>query len=663
MATLNSRTNIRSNLIKRIVLLAFFVCACYLAWLQLVQGEVLAAREEENKQMLRQLQSPRGSICDRNGQELAVSLISLSLYVDPLAMDDPRDFTPKRDARSVAADLMAEPLGRNRKELYDIFKEDRHFVWIERTMDKAWSDRVNKIRHDNKLRGFGFHKESKRYYPMGKLGSQILGFVGTDDFGLSGVEMAYDSVLKSAVQTQFIDTDSDGRPILSSVFESNKARKMATIYLTIDDRVQFALEKALSGAVEKTGAKSAAAIVMDVKTGEILAMGGFPTFDPNYFDKFSPNSWKNPVISTVYEPGSTFKPIVAAAAINEGIVSPDTTFYDYGKIKVGDREIKNSEGKSRGSITFRDVITYSINTNMVEIGLSMGKTRMNQYAKDFGFGTYTDIDLPGEEPGILFGIDKMGPVDIASMSIGQGIAVTPLQLVRAIAAIANDGQMVSPQIVKKIVESDGLKEREPERKLPKQVITKETSRKVLEMMENVVLKGGGSLAQIKGYRVAGKTGTAEKLKDTGGYAEGEYIASFVGIAPVENPRFIALVLVDTPNSVYYGSQVAAPVFKEIMQQTLVLFGVEPSSPIEGLIPRDKMAALEVKQAGNADKKPMYSGYTSVPDVKGLTMRDCAKILQGAHLSMVPRGSGKAARQDPAAFATVPADTKVIIWFE
>lgn len=663
MAKSNPRNNIRAKMIKGAIMLFFTVCVCYLAWLQLVQGEVLAAREEENKQMLQKLQSPRGSICDRNGQELAVSLVSLSLYVDPLAMDDPRNFSPKRDPRAVAADILAEPLGRNRKELYDIFKEDRHFVWLERTMDKAWSDRINGLRRENELRGFGFHKESKRYYPMGKLGAQILGFVGTDDFGLSGIEMAYDSILKSAVQTQFIDTDSDGRPILSSVLQSNKARKMATVYMTIDDRVQFALEKALSAAVERTGAKSAAAVVMDVQTGEIMAMGGFPTFDPNYFDKFSQASWKNPVISTVYEPGSTFKPIVAAAAINEGIVGPDTTFYDHGKIKVGDREIKNSEGKALGSVLFRDVITYSINTNMVEIGLAMGKTRMTQYAKAFGFGSYTDIELPGEESGILFSVDKMGPVDIASMSIGQGIAVTPLQLVRAIAAIANNGQMVEPQIVKKIVDPNGLKETSPVVKPPRQVVTKETSQKVLAMMENVVLKGGGSLAQIKGYRIAGKTGTAEKLKAGGGYAQGEYIASFVGVAPVENPRFVALVLVDTPNSVYYGSQVAAPVFKEIMQQTLVLFGVEPSSPMEGLIPRDKAESFSAKQSGDPPNKPLYKGYTAVPDVKGSTMRDCARILQNAHLSLVPRGSGKAVRQEPEAFSKVSADTKVTVWFE
>lgn len=660
--TTNRRKNKQAYMVIHFIALGFVCCVVYLGWLQLVRGEELSARANESSNILRELQSPRGSICDRDGKELAVSLISLSFFVDPLAMDDNRNMAGQRDPRQLAAKLLAEPLNKSEQALYEIFCEDTHFVWLERTMDKARTDRIQAILRDNKLNGFGFIKESKRYYPLGTLAAQVLGFVGTDDKGLSGMEMTFDSVLKSAVQTQFIETDNNGRPIFSSVMESKVAKKMASVHITLDDRFQFAAEKALLRVVENTGAKMAAALVMDIRTGEILAMANVPTFDPNYFYNYKPESWTNANISVVYEPGSTFKPLVAAAAINEGLVEPQTLMYDYGKIKVGDREIKNSDGRAAGAVSFNQVITKSLNTNMVEIGLALGKRRMNEYAQAFGFGDYTDIELPGEEKGILFETDKMIPVDVASMSIGQGIAVTPLQLVCAVSAIGNDGKPVSPQIVKKIVRPDGSIQKEAEQILQKEVMSKETSKKVLAMMENVVLHGGGTLAQIPGYRVAGKTGTAEKLRSGGGYAQNEYIASFIGIAPVEEPRFIVLVLVDTPHSVYYGSQVAAPVFKEIMQQTLVISGVEPSSPIEAMLPK-----TQTTQKADSNKRAigsyLHGNSTVVPDLSGYTMRECAKVLEQNGLSLIPEGSGTAFKQEPEVFSIVEEKAIVKVWFK
>ncbi len=665
MAIFNSYgQNKRTRCVLFFLMLLFAGCVARLAWLQIVEGDDLAAQAAESKNILRELQSPRGSILDRNGRELAVSLISLSMYVDPLGMEDSRSAVQKeekRDPRKTAAALLAGPLNKSEAELYEIFKRDARFVWLERTMDKEHSDKIEKIISDNKLNGFGFIKESKRYYPLGKMASQILGFVGTDDRGLSGMEMKYDSLLKSAVETQSLETDVAGRPIFSAVLEKNKAMKMGTIYLTIDNRIQFAVEKALDKAMTSTGAKSVTALVMDVESGKILAMASRPSFDPNYFYNYDQNSWRNQAVSTIYEPGSTFKPIIAAAAINEGIIQPYSLLNDFGRIKIDDREIKNSEDKAYGSVSFLTVITKSINTSMVEVGLSLGPERLNKYARLFGFGSYTGVDLPGEEEGLLFQTDKMRKIDIASMSIGQGIAVTPLQLVRAIGAIGNGGKLVEPHIVDKIVHPGGESVKEKDAVKTRQVLSKETSEKVLAMMENVVKEGGGRPAQIPGYRVAGKTGTAEKLKAGGGYAAGEYIASFVGIAPVEAPRFVVLALVDTPAQAYYGSQVAAPVFKEIMQQALVIEGIEPSTALT--LPVTAPGGEKKSSPAPVAAKAIAPGQTAVPDLKGLTIRAAAYILEQSGLTLNPEGSGVAARQKPAAREAVTKGSEVTVWFE
>ncbi len=652
------QANKRTSFIFCLIFIGFLACILRLGWLQIVQAENLTAKIEQSKNLLQELQSPRGTIYDANGNELAISLISKSLYVDPLAMDDARDAdNEKRKPRQLAAQLLSPLLNKPIDDLLGIFNTSNHFVWLERTMDKTRADKIQQIILDNKLNGFGFLNESKRYYPLGTLAAQVLGFVGTDDRGLGGIEMSFDSILKSAIQPQFVETDIFGNPIFSSVLASNKPKKMSSIYLTLDNQIQFATEKALENALARTGAKTASAIVMEVKTGQIVAMANVPTFDPNYFYNYNERTWINSDVSMIYEPGSTFKPLVAAIAINENLIQPQTPVYDYGKIKVGDKEIKNAEGNALGSILFSDVITKSINTNMVELGLIIGKERLNDYAAKFGFGLPLGIDLPGEESGLLFNTKEMLNIDIASMSIGQGIAVTPLQLICAVNVIANNGNFIKPQIVKKIVNPDGSLIQESKVIHKNQLITEETSKKVLHMMENVVLNGGGTLAQIPGYRIAGKTGTAEKLKSGGGYAANEYFASFVGIAPIENPQYIVLVIVDTPHSVYYGSQVAAPIFKEIMQQILVIKGIEPSSS------NINLQSAKTKQNTTSQPVSLVSGnQTIVPDLNGYTMRECAKILQQNNLTLVPIGSGKAIKQNPPALSTAPNQSIVTIWF-
>jgi cell division protein FtsI/penicillin-binding protein 2 len=650
----------RAKLLFTVVWAGFLICLVRIGWLQLALGDEMAARAAQNNNILRELKSPRGAIYDREGRELAVSLISLSFYVDPLAMDEKTNAGrdgEQRDARRLAASLLAPELDRKEEELYGIFTSDRRFVWLERTMDKSRTDRIDQILKTHKLSGFGFLRESKRYYPMGSLGAQVLGFVGTDDYGLSGIEMAFDSFLKSAVQPQFIETDIAGRPVFSSVLADTRAPDMGSIHLTLDNRIQYAAEKALSDTVRKTGARGATALVMDVRTGDILAMVSNPSFDPNRFYNYPEESWINKNVSMIYEPGSTFKPLVASFAINEDLISPQTMVYDRGSVKVDGHVIINSEQITYGLVPFSEVLAQSINTSMVEVGFIVGKEKMNEYIRALGFGLDIDIDLPGVEQGLLFETKEMRPIDVASMSIGQGIAVTPLQLVQGLSALSNGGAPVRPRIIQKITAPDGTPRPLSPQPPPRQVLSAATCRTVLAMMENVVTNGAGTLAKIPGYRIAGKTGTAEKVKSGGGYAKNEYIASFVGIAPAEDPRFIVLVLIDTPHSNYYGSQIAAPVFKEIMQQTLTINGIEPNPP-GGLLP--PAAPREQK---NQERSALKTQISSVPDLTGLTMRECAKILQQNGLSLIPRGSGLARRQDPPAFLAVKNQTAVTVWFE
>ncbi|MDL2280931.1 peptidoglycan glycosyltransferase, partial [Selenomonadales bacterium OttesenSCG-928-I06] len=337
--------------------------------------------------------------------------------------------------------------------------------------------------------------------------------------------------------------------------------------------IQYIVEKALDTAMEKTKAQAGTVIVMNVKTGEILAMANRPAYDPNSFSQYSSETWKNRAISLVYEPGSTFKTVISAAALEENIVNKDTMFHDKGYYDVSGHTIKNWSGESYGDVTFLEVMKNSINTCFIQVGMKLGPEKLTDYAKKFGFGKATGIDLAGEEAGLLFDPAEMGGSDIATMSIGQSIAVTPIQMVTAFSAIANGGVLLKPYIVKEYHEFDADNENPTIQKFEPQslgrVMGEKTSADLRYMLEKVVSEGGGSKAQVKGYRFAGKTGTAEKLRQSGyGYESGVYIASFAGFGPIDDIRYAAIVVIDSPQGVYYGGQIAAPVFSEIMSQIM-----------------------------------------------------------------------------------------------
>ena len=609
--------------------------------------------------------SPRGAIVDRDGEELAVSIMSKSLYADPVAMEDHPESDAAKSGRNVkrlAADLLAAPLGISAESLYSDFTiEGARFVWIKRTLSPEMAEKVQLIIKENNLPGLHFLEESKRYYTKGTMAAQVLGFVGTDDVGLSGIELAMDSIIKARSKEMQETTDAVGNPIGESSMEDMRPQNMP-VYLTIDSKIQFVLEDALDRAMKETKSRAAAAILMDPHTGAVLGMASRPTFDPNDFGEYPVSTWTNRAISIIYEPGSVFKPIVGCMGLSENIITPQTVFEDKGSIKIADRVIRNWDGEGRGQVPFEDIIKYSINTGMVQLGMQLGANQMIDYSKKFGFGQPTGIELPGEESGILYRPEDMYEPDIATMAIGQGIAVTPLQMLRAICAIANGGELLEPYIIDKIVMPDGRVLRQGQKKVVRRVITEDVAGQMRMMMEKVVSEGGGKPAHIAGYQIAGKTGTAEKLAEQGGYAPGEYIASFVGFVPAANPQYAMLVMLDTPQGAFYGSQVSAPVFKDTLQQILVAKGIQPSTH-EGLPSFEE----DAKDRAKAVKVPVMEFLTDnkvkIPDFTGLDMRQTAELVQRGHLVLVPYGSGRAKKQSLPPGTVAAEGTKLEIWFE
>lgn len=664
----------RFSIVCLLLTVVFAGVALRLAWLQIVRAGDLSQMSQSQLTADLVQKHPRGRIVDRDGEELAVSIMTGSLYADPEGMVDSPESAkqkPQRDVRRISADLLAPVLHMDADGLYKTFTGGGRFVWLKRTMEPKEVEQVRKLIKENKLPGLHFLEESKRYYTKKRTAAQILGFIGTDDVGLSGIEYQLNDVLKGKDTKYSLLVDAAGQQILGSLLNDDAQavkkpkEQLPTVYLTLDSKMQYVLEDAMDDAISRTKAKGAAAIIMDPYTGEILGMASRPTFDPNNFGKYSPDTWNNKAVSMIYEPGSVFKPIVGCMGLTEGIITPDTVFQDDGSIRIADRVIHNWDGEGLGPVPFSTIIKFSINTGMVQLGMQLGADRLISYAKKFGFGSPTGIDLPGEEYGILYDPKMMYEPDVATMAIGQGVAVTPIQVLRAICAIANGGELLQPYIVKKIVAPDGTVFSEGKKHVVRNVITPQVAQQMRSMMEKVVSEGGGKPAAIKGYRIAGKTGTAEKLAEGGGYAAGQYIASFVGFVPADKPMYAMLVMLDTPQGAFYGSQVSAPIFRDTLQQILVAKGIQPASS-EGLPSFEEMNAVGAKE--NAKQKPvpqvqlLPDGKIKLPDFSGIDMRLAAELLQQGHLRMKPYGSGHAYQQRPAPGTEVEENTTVEIWF-
>ena len=561
-----------------LIILIALIMARY-AWIQIFRGDEMLSKLEAQVQDSAVLHVPRGTIYDADMKELAISTMVDSLYIDPNHVENPTQ---------LASDL-APLIGISEQNILDDIAQGGGFVWVKRQLEPDASKAVRKLMKEKPeyVACIGFIQESKRYYPNDMLAANVIGFVGTDDKGLDGIEQQFDGMIKGEEQTASIFTDALARPILDSVFMKNSPvdANCKNIQLTINAQYQFIVEKALDKAMIDHGAESVTAIVMNPQNGNILAMASRPSYDPNNFHKYDPNVWKNRAVSDIYEPGSTFKSIVAAVGFQEKIVSPTDIFVDPGRIEVSGRTIQNWSGDSFGTVTFLDVVKNSINTGFVRLGLELGGERLMNYARKFGFGEPTGIELPGEESGILFNPKDMVASDVATSSIGQSIAVTPLQMVTAMSAIANDGVLLKPHIVKAIYNADGSVYQKMEREEVRRCIDSDVDKTLKSVLEQVVSTGGGSKASIEGYHIAGKTGTAQKIDMVhGGYMPGRYIASFCGFGPVEDPQFTVLVIINDPaGGQYYGGQIAAPIAHDIFVQLFRYANIKPINGNQSLL--------------------------------------------------------------------------------
>ena len=636
------RFNNRGFGLLAVLIMVAGVLVLRLFFLQIVDTSDLEAKNLSQVQVDRKLQSPRGTIYDRHGSPLAMSVVTKSLYADPqMLKKNPEDI----------AELVAPYVSISKEAIVENLKEDTAFVWLDRMMEPDKSKAVEKIIEDEKLEGLNFVEESKRYYPNGNLAAQVLGFVGTEDKGLDGLEMVLDDELKGGLTKEVVATDRKGNAIFGSVLAQYLPDKGKSVTLTIDATVQFIAERALEQAMVDTKPAHASVIVMDPKTGEILAMANRPTYDPNHYDKGKEQDFKNIAVTNLYEPGSTFKPIIASAALASGKWTVDTVYNDTGSIMASGHVMQNWNGEGYGKVRLLEILKFSINTGMARLGLTTGPEILSEYVHKYGFGQPTGIELPGEGEGLLFNPEEMADIDTASMSIGQGIAVTPLQMVRAFGAIANGGILMKPHIVKAYNNPDGTVASETQTESQGQAIPENVASTIVDILEKEVSEGGGNKAMVEGYHFGGKTGTAQKLNtEYGGYLDGRYIASFIGFGPVEDPKFVVLVAIDDPsNGSIYGGQIAAPVFKDIMSQLVRYYQISPSVKEEV-----KVGATTVQTLPNPSKNS--DGSVTLPNFSGFPYGAVRDWLNEAGLYFKPDGTGNAISQDEApGSAAFPGD--------
>ncbi len=497
------------------------------------------------------LVSRRGTIYDRNGRELAISLATSSIFARPSKVENPE--------RTSAA--LSAALGLPVKKIRKLLHSEKSLIYIKRSASQEETEAVTRL----KLKGIEFDVQSKRFYPKAQQAAHLLGFVGMDDRGLEGLELQYDAYLAGKRKWIMRQQDAKRRPIFR---EDAAEAQGADLHLTIDEVIQYITERELEAAVTHSGAISGSAIVMDPFSGEILALANYPTFDPNQYAEASAFARRNRAVVDYYEPGSAFKAIVGAGALEERLVQPEDRFNaEGGAIQVGGVTIRDHERFE--TLTFAEVMAHSSNVGAIKVGQRLGKSHYYDYISGFGFGNLTKIDLPGETPGLIRRPKDWSALSLASLSIGQEISVSPLQMLTAMSAIANGGNLVRPYVAKSIVAADGQVVRETAPMLIRRVISETTARTLATILKGVVTEGTGKAAAVEGFEVAGKTGTSQKVDQaTGRYSRHKVVASFVGFVPVEQPRLAIIVAIDEPSTLRWGGSIAAPTFREIARESL-----------------------------------------------------------------------------------------------
>ena len=635
-STITSKKRI---LIACTVLFAVLALLCFrVGWIQIVKGEEYSKKALDQQTRDVPIEAKRGVIYDTKGEELAVSATCYSVWARPAYIKEgntdqnDRKLTKEQIIEENVAAL-AEVLDKDADEIRTLITKDQALVKVDKYLDKATADKVREL----KIYGIELAEDVKRFYPMGAFLAHTLGSVTDDNTGLSGLELEYNQYL-SGVEGRWIkNADIKGNDLAYGEEKYYQAEDGLGLVLTIDETIQHYVEKSIVTVQKNTNADRVMALMMDPKTGDVLAMAQTPEFDPNdsktpldkkeaaKLEKMSDTEkmeywnkmWRNFLICDVYEPGSTFKLLTTAMALEEGKTNVNEKFTCTGYTQVADRTLKCWRYyEPHGTQTLEEAVGNSCNPVFVKLAQRIGADRFYDYLETFGVTNKTGIDFPGEGNSILYSEDQLGPVELATQAYGQGVAVTPIQLITAISSLGNEGKLMQPRLVKALVNEDGETVKEFESKVVRQTVSKKTAEEMCDIMEFVVAEGGAGTAKVEGYRVGGKTGTAQKPKD-GGYSDETY-SSFIGMAPMDDPQVAVLVIVDNPKGVKYGSTTAAPGAKLILEDTLRYLDLKP-----------KYTEEEQKELGD--------NQVTVPDLIGEGLDEAIGILGGEGLEYEASG--------------------------
>ncbi|MEW5739360.1 MAG: penicillin-binding protein [Myxococcota bacterium] len=650
----SSGMRLRVVLLGAVFLLLLAVIFGRAVHLQVHQQEKLKAFAEDQYVRAMEIPARRGDIFDRRGTPLAQSVEVDSVWVDPSLLED----------RQAAARALARALSVDRHELAEKLEKGRRFAWVKRQVTPAEVAKVKAL----ELPGVGFAREPRRFYPQRELAAHVLGLVGTDAHGLDGLEKSFEDELSGERVTREGFRDAKGRKLLTNGVEDPQARQGATLTLTIDRQLQYVTEKALEKAVVDAKAAAGMAVVLDPRTGEVLALANAPRFNPNSPKDATQDALRNRAVTDTFEPGSTFKAFVIATALDEKVITENSEFdCEQGRFAIGRHVVHDTH--AHGVLKPRGILQVSSNICAAKVAQRLGRERLVAAWERFGFGERVGLGLPGEGKGsIPF---PRAEIALATQAFGQGLTATAIQLAAAYGALANGGTLMRPYLVSKVVDPDGLVLLENGPTAVRRVVSEKAARQVVSMLESVVEPGGTApRARLDEFRVAGKTGTAQKADPlAGGYSD-KRIASFIGLVPAEAPRAVILVVIDEPVTDVYGGLVAAPAFKEIAQEAMPLLGVPPSRPgvlatpatvSAGPVKPSKspvVVAIERLEQMDAVTEAVSDGAVRVPDLKGKSGRVAVGALMNAALEPHLTGSGLVASQRPAAGTLVDRGTRI-----
>jgi cell division protein FtsI (penicillin-binding protein 3) len=642
-------TRLRLMLLALSVSLWAVVIGVRLFHLQVLQRRVFEKQSARQSERTINLDPRRGPILDRNGKTLAVSVDAESLYAVP---QDIADLGQTASALARAFGLDAA----GRKDLTLQLQRNRAFIWVKRKVDPTTARSVRELQLD----GIGFLTENRRYYPKRELASQVLGYVGVDNTGMSGIEYAFEDVIRGRAAKVVVHTDARRRPVGETEKPSTDG---ATVTLSLDESIQYAAERELDRAMAETSALSGVVIVLEPFTGEILALANRPTFNPNRFSASPSSHWRNRAVADAYEPGSMFKIITAAAGIQEKVVEPEEILdCGNGSIEIAGTRINDHAVFDK--LSFKDAVAKSSDIGMIRVAQRVGRENFNRYLRDFGFGTTTGVDLPGESSGLLRPPSKWSAISLASLSFGQEVGVTALQMAMAAGAVANGGYLMKPLVVRQVEDSAGRPLKVFKPVAVRRVLEADSVFTLTEILKAVVREGTGRNAAVPGYQVAGKTGTAQKVEASGRYSMQDHVASFVGFVPAARPALVILVSLDSPRGTKnQGGDVAAPVFARVAEQALRHLAVPPDDPGRVLhalaYPREDVVPVAYRAEPAAP--PRSEGEPGLmPDLRGRSAREAAIAAARRGLIVELKGSGRVVGQSPEPGTEIEAGNTCVL---